>query len=308
MTHRAKHEKGQATVLTLVFLVILLGMAALVLDVGAWFREKRAAQSTADAAALAGAQALPYDTGNATALAAQYANKNGGGLAGNDITISNGVGANDTITVHVRTSADGVFTKLFGVDQVNVGARATARANLMSQAKYVAPIGVNLKHPKLKGTSTCPCFGNSNSTTLPLGKTGAPGAFDLINIDGSRGGTGAGTLADWVLKGLNADMPLGDYYSDTGGKWNSSQVSSALDQRLGTELLFPVYDTLTGTGANAQYHVVAWVGYHLTSHEEHGNGGTITGWFTEVVWEGLDATTSDGSLPDLGARVVKLID
>ena len=56
---RIRSTQGQATVLTVVFLVVLLGMAALVLDVGSWYRAKRAAQSTADAAALAGAQALP---------------------------------------------------------------------------------------------------------------------------------------------------------------------------------------------------------------------------------------------------------
>jgi len=282
-------------------------MCALVLDVGSWYRAKRAAQSTADAAALAGAQVLPYDTGGAKTLAVQYAGKNGGGLAGGDVTISNGVGANDTINVHVRGNANGIFTKLFGINRVNVGATASARSNLMSQAKYVAPIGVNLKHPKLKGTSSCPCFGSQNTTTLPLGKTGAPGAFDLINVDGSRGGTGPSTLSDWVLHGLNSYMPLGNYYSDTGAKWNSSQISSALDQRMGTELLFPVYDTLTGNGANAVYHVVGWVGFHLTAHEEHGNTGSLTGWFTDVVWDGIDATSSNGSIPDLGARVVKLV-
>ena len=56
---RTRSDKGQATVLTLVFLVVLLGMAALVLDVGSWYRADRAVQSTADAAALAGAQKLP---------------------------------------------------------------------------------------------------------------------------------------------------------------------------------------------------------------------------------------------------------
>jgi Flp pilus assembly protein TadG len=306
MGSRARDTHGQATVLTVVFLTVLLGMCALVLDVGSWYRAKRAAQSTADAASLAGAQSLPYDTGNATTLALQYANKNGGGVGNGDIVISQGNGPNDTIKVKVNGNANGVFTKLFGIDHVNVGATAVARASLMSSAKYVAPIGVNLKHPKLKGTSTCPCFGQANSTTLPLGKTGAPGAFDLINVDGSRGGTGPGTLASWILGGLNSYMPLGNYYSDTGAKWNSSQISSALNQRLGTELLFPVYDTLTGTGANAQYHVVGWVGFHLTGHEEHGNTGTITGWFTDVVWDGIDATSNNGA-QDLGARVVKLV-
>ena len=31
--------------------------------------------------------------------------------------------------------------------------------------------------------------------------------------------------------------------------------------------MFPVYDTLTGTGVNALYHVIAWVGFRVDSFE-----------------------------------------
>jgi Flp pilus assembly protein TadG len=304
---RIRKDSGQATVVTLIFLVVLLGMAALVLDIGSWYRADRATQSTADAAALAGAQALPYNPANASSLALQYANKNGGGLSSSDIQITNGVGTNDTIQVHVRKTANGVFTKLFGVNTVNVGSTAKARASLMQSAQYVAPIGVNIKHPKLKGTSGCPCFGPGNLTTLPLGKTGAPGSFDLLNIDGSKGGTGGQTLADWITHGYSGYLPIGSYLSDTGAKWNDSLVQNALEARMHTTLLFPVYDILTGSGANATYHVVGWVGFYLTGHSASGSTGSITGYFTQVVWDGIESTSSDGSNPDLGARVVKLI-
>ena len=306
---KIRNDRGQATVITVVFLVVLLGMAALVLDIGSWYRADRATQSTADAAALAGAQALPYDTNSGRSLALQYANKNGGGVTSGDVTItSSPYAANDTITVHVHRTASGVFTKLFGVNSVGVGSKATARASLMQSAQYVAPIGVNVKHPKLKGTATCPCFGPTNQTTLPLGKTGAPGSFDLLNIDGSKGGTGGQTLANWILYGYSGYLPIGSYLSDTGAKWNDSLVQNALDRRLGTELLFPVYDTLSGQGSNAVYHVIGWVGFHITGHTANGSSGSITGWFTQVRWDGIESTKTDGSNPDLGARTVKLID
>jgi len=284
---RNRRESGQATVVTLIFLVVLLGMAALVLDIGSWYRADRATQSTADAAALAGAQVLPYDPANASSLALQYANKNGGGLSSSEIHITKSLGDNDTIQVHVSKGANGVFTKLFGVNTVTVGSKATARATLMQSAQYVAPIGVNLKHQKLKGTSSCPCFGAGNMTTIPLGKNGAPGSFDLLNIDGSKGGTGGQTLAQWILQGYSR---------------------YALEQRMHTTLLFPVYDILSGTGANATYHVVGWVGFYLTDHTANGSSGSISGYFTQVVWDGIESKASDGSNPDLGARVVKLVD
>src|SRR4029078_3409294 len=147
---------------------------------------------------------------------------------------------NDTVKVNVSRPATGIFTKLFGVRTVTVGAPVSARASLMDQAKYVAPIGVNILTPKLKGTSTCPCFGSTNLTTLPLGKTAAPGAFELLNIDSSHGGTRPSILANWILKGYDGYLSLGDYFSDAGAKRNSSEVQKALQSRLGTALLLPV--------------------------------------------------------------------
>ena len=72
-----KNERGQAIVLMVLALVVLLGMAALVLDVGNWFHTKRRLQATSDAAALAGAQKLPEDPSGAAALAMSYANQKG---------------------------------------------------------------------------------------------------------------------------------------------------------------------------------------------------------------------------------------
>ena len=58
-----------------------------------------------------------------------------------------------------------------------------------------------------------PCF--EQQTQLELDKVG-PGAFRIINIDGSHKGTSRGTLADWIVRGYEGHMPLGWYYSDPG--------------------------------------------------------------------------------------------
>ena len=99
---KVKNERGQAIVLTVLALVVLLGMAALVLDVGAWFHQKRHLQATADAAALAGAQLLPSNPGGAQTQAVSYGGKNGGGVAGADVTVTSSRTANDTISVKAK--------------------------------------------------------------------------------------------------------------------------------------------------------------------------------------------------------------
>ena len=296
-------NRGQTTVLTLVFMAVLLGMSALVLDMGSWYRSDRALQQTADAAALAGAQALPLSTGDATSLAIQYANKNGGGLASGGIAFSGSVMANDTIKVNMTKEAPGFFSKMFGVKSVTVGAHAAARAGTFNSAQFAAPIGVDLRHPMLSG-SGCPCF--DTPTTLDLEKVG-PGAFRILNIDGSKGGTGQDILGDWIMSGLDAYMPLDWYNSDSGAKFNASEVKDALTSRIGTELLFPVYRGIQSQGSNLQYEVIGWVGFHLTGFKGSGNNGQLDGWFTRVIWQGIQGQTGSGS-PNFGALSVQLID
>jgi hypothetical protein len=302
---RLRSENGQAILVTVLFMGVLLGAVALTLDVGVWYREHRQAQAAADAAALAGAQALPVDTSEALNLAHLYADKNGGGVVPGGITFRTGYMDHDTVVVDVRRTAPGFFSKLFSIDSVTVHAAAAARAGVPMQAKWVAPIVVNKLHPMLSGAG-CPCF--HAPTTLPLGKTGAPGAFGLVNLDrGTNGAVGASTLADWIEHGYDAYLPLGGYHSDPGAKFNSSLVRAALETRLNTDLLFPVYDTLTGGGSNATYNVIGWVAFHLEAFDPgHGNSQTLTGYFTRVIWEGIQSTTNQ-NLPDFGAYSISLV-
>lgn len=298
----AKDSRGQAAVLTVVFMTVLLGASALAIDVGTWFKARRVLQAQADAAALAGAQALPDSTPDASALALQYAAQNGGSLQDSGITFSSGYTPNDTISVQMKAPAPGFFSKLFGLNSVTVEAHAAARTDTFNQARFVSPIGVDYSHPDLSGPH-CPCFGDP--TTLTLDKVG-PGGFKLLNIDGSTGGTNPHTLGDWMDHGLDAWMPLGDYYSDPGAKFNSPGVDQGLDDNIGKELLFPVYDRVDSQGSNLYYHVIGWVGFYLTGYTVQGSHGTLDGHFTEVIWKGIQGSTGNNSI-DLGARAVQLV-
>jgi len=302
MRARLRNEDGQAMLLTVLFLGVLIGAVALTLDVGSWYREQRQAQATADAAALAGAQALPTDPSQAMTLAQQYGNANGGGIAPGAITFRNDYEPNDTVIVSVKRTAPGFFARLFSIASVDVRASAAARAGVPEQVKGVAPIVVNKLHPLLSGPG-CPCF--HQETTLPLGKDGAPGAFGLVNLD-PNASNGVPHLADWIQNGFDGYLPLGDYNSDPGAKFNSNPVQDALSARLGTELLFPVYDTLTGGGSNAVYDVIGWVAFHLDSFDARGDTGTLSGYFTRVIWDGIQSATNK-HLPDFGVYSVSLV-
>jgi hypothetical protein len=311
---RLRNEHGQSMVMTLVFLTVLMGMSALVLDVGAWYRAHRAAQSTADASSLAAAQGLT-DTSAATVLANSYGSKNGGGVS--NIKFSTKWMPNDTVEVKVTRSAPGIFAKLFGFGSVNVSGHATARAFNVAAPRHVAPIVVHYKHPLLHCTRnanpTCnPEFGISTTLNLedlhePGGGDGS-GAFGLINLNklDDNGNIGAGTLADWLTNGFDDEMPLGHYHSAPSANFNNSQFLAALDSVLNTEVLFPVYRKLTGPGSNAQYDIIGWIGFIPRSYSTNGSKGTLTGEFTRYIAQGLPVENGGGP-PDTGVHEIELV-
>lgn len=300
---RLRRQDGQALVLGVFLLASMLGCAALVLDVGSWFRDKRQLQSTADAAALAGAQALPQDPASAISLALQYAGTNGGGVSASGISISSDLSTNDTISVHANNSAPGFFSRVFQINSVNVDASAVARSALPSQALAVAPMVVYYKHPLLAG-SGCPCF--HAETNLPYSSMGAPGAFGMLNLDQGGNNPGSSSEASWITNGFNKYLGLGNYNSDPGAKFSSNTIQTALNDRIGTVLLFPVFKKLTGGGSGAVYDIIGWVGFHLDGFTVQGNNATLTGYFTRYIAEGIQASQGSNE-PDFGVRTIQLI-
>lgn len=302
-----RHESGQAFVVTVVALVALLGMTALVLDVGAWFRSQRKLQATADAAALAGAQALPTNASTASQLAVQYGTTNGGGVAAADVSITSTNSADDTIQVDAKKQDPSFFSKVFGISVVDIAASAKAIVGTPAQAMYVAPMVVYCDHPLIKN-----CNGNhtptfNQATSLDYSKMGAPGAFGMLDLSNSQGNVGSSTLASWITQGYTQYLPLGNYDSDPGAKFSSANVSGALNGRIGSVLLFPVFDTLNSQGSNAQYHVIGWIGFYLTSVTNlSGNTATLGGHFTSYIAQGLLPPNGSGST-DFGVTSIQLI-
>ena len=311
------NQRGQSLVLSLLFLTVLVGMAAMVVDVGSWYRADRKLQANADAAALAGAQELPANTAAAEASALEYAETNDGGLEAKGVKFRTTVLPNDTIEVNADRPAPGFFAQLFGRGSVDVRAKAAARTGVLGSAIGAAPIAVDWQHEMLHCTPPESCWGRYEDgtfvpgtlTTIDFFKTG-PGAFRLVNVDSSVGGTGLQDIADWIRTGYLDEADVEQwYYSDPGIKPNSSHIKDALDFRLADEpdLLFPVYNAVEAQGAGFKYYVIGFAVFHVTSWEIHGSQDSrINGYFMDMVWTGVPA--SSGGAPSFGARAVALIE
>ncbi|MEA2016600.1 MAG: pilus assembly protein TadG-related protein [Actinomycetota bacterium] len=144
------NQNGQVAVIIVILIVVILGMTALVIDLGSLYQKRGFYQTVADAAALAGAQELPESVQLAVYEAVEYAEKNNVDIAYNcrdytaeGIEVSSTYAQNDTITVALSNrEAPLYFARIFGMDTVSLSAEATAVAGSPVQLYGVVPWAV----------------------------------------------------------------------------------------------------------------------------------------------------------------------
>ena len=132
---RVHSEDGQALIIVVLFLIVMLGFCALCLDVGHAYLAQRRLQSSVDAAALAGAQELP-DVAGATTWANTYGsggNNDPTGLDSVTMSVSTrciasipGCSPANAVVVKETGVVKTSFAKLLGVSSFTIHASATA--------------------------------------------------------------------------------------------------------------------------------------------------------------------------------------
>ena len=122
-----RDERGQVLVLVTVLLMFMLTMAGMVMDIGMALENRRQLQNAVDAAALAGAQALP-DTAAAATQAQLYFDLNAPTMGTPSLTIEFPVGHPEQIQVSGSSEYRYIFLSLFGRESTTVSASALAGA------------------------------------------------------------------------------------------------------------------------------------------------------------------------------------
>jgi Flp pilus assembly protein TadG len=117
-------ESGVVVVLVAGMMVMVLGMGALAIDLGSFYKAQRQAQAAADAGALAASQDLPNSTGTATTDGRKYAIANYPSANATVVTPYNGSPSQVKVTVNARSPA--ILGGLFGVTSANISATAVA--------------------------------------------------------------------------------------------------------------------------------------------------------------------------------------
>lgn len=124
-----KNENGQSMVLVVLLMVVIMGFAALVVDLGMVSYTKTRLQNAADAAALAGARDLP-DATTAESTAIIYAGKNGvhNGVQKTVVTVTYpDNGDANKIKVECTKTVSYTFARVLGFTEKDVSASAVAQ-------------------------------------------------------------------------------------------------------------------------------------------------------------------------------------
>lgn len=271
----ARHdEKGAVVVLMAAFTVVIVGMAALVVDVGAIHDEKRQLQNGADSAALdlaqymgtncpAGAPACPPAT--LIARAQELADKNSRDGAA-VVTVTPDY-PNKTVMVGTSTKAAGGSTILpyqfgraaSGVKGGTFSAEAAASWAGLKQASVVrltisrceylsatAPDGTVFEKPTtiLFHKDSADCTGGPSGANLP----GGFGWLDDETDDNRH---------DCII----TPVATTTWVSDTG---NNNPSACQMTNFLNKDVLIVVFDAVSGSGRNGRYHLYGFAQFHIT--------------------------------------------
>jgi hypothetical protein len=128
-----KMELGQVIPLIVLMMLVIIAMVGLILDGGSIMSNRRTAQASADAGAMAGAKELCYPTGlEPLVVAEKYAYLNGAENA-------NAVLENGRIRVITTVINDSFFAKIFDQNTLSASAEAIAGC-IPPSGQYVLPL------------------------------------------------------------------------------------------------------------------------------------------------------------------------
>ena len=282
---RVRSESGQVVPLALVAMLgILLGICALVIDVGAWYESSRKLQSVADAAALAAVQDLPASPSTAVADAQSYANANGRPLTATPV-ISSTFGSNDTVSISTSAQAPLFFARAIGITSATVHARATASVAGVStvQGQGYDENGTGRPIPLVVSASAIPpasSFGQEVTLSWGAHEQLGSGEFGLIDLSQGNSNGSPKVIADWIDNGYPGTLGTGSYPAINGNKMQSAPIDNAMSSLASrhTPILLPVYTV----DSNGSYSIAGWAGFIPDSWNKGSGQSTLTGKFTHL--------------------------
>ncbi len=306
-------ERGAVSVTVALLSVVLIGFAAISVDVAALWAERQKLQTAADAAVLAVAQDCAGGAcGDAAATARTLTVANAGSEAQAAIVGTAPTPATGSVTVDTTSIRDHWFAPVLGIDESTVTARATASWGAPSGGTAVLPLAFSWCEFQAQtggglpsGTTERTIFFTKSSGTSCTGPSGnmVPGGFGWLTVNAAS---------------CQTRSSIGQVlWSEPGEAVPSGCSTSDFEEVQDQTVLLPIYDQSGDTGSNAWYRLYGYAafritGYHFVGQYSWSAAGTckgsvrcIQGYFTQFV-ELDDALAYGVGAPRMGATIVGL--
>jgi Flp pilus assembly protein TadG len=324
---RLDREEGAVAVIVAILLFVLVGIGALVVDVGNLYWERRQLQNAADAGALAAAQALVTGEAEANALqtARQFADANnsrGAFVADGDpgfVTTASSVTVTaETGDIGGEGTLSSFLAGVLGVDNYATNASATASWGGLSSANTVPLTFSQCEWNFMTDgdvanlpTAERTVYFHSSQTAASINTCGGPanqdhpGGFGWLAPEGGQ---------------CQAYIENGQVDTDVGNNVPSACSAAYLQSLIGQTVLMPIFSSVTTPqGQNAVFQIMGFAALEVTGFRFSGNpaynrpagnppcGGDdrcIRGRF--VSYYDLGQQPDEGATVDLGAYFVGL--
>jgi hypothetical protein len=287
----------------MVAMVVMLGVAALAIDVGSWYQKRHEAQVVADAAALAAANCLANpgvgsgtdvcssstDVASAQRVAVDYAASNG-------LTINSGNAVvnttNGTVKVTATNTSPTFFAKLFGIGSASESASATASYTTATSGGCANP-GVN-----------CYAIFTKDSSPSSVGLSLTGGGFHInggihsnCNLSLGGGGSQFGPTTYGSASGCSAGSGGGGSSFTSGPTAEAATNTWPIDY----STYFPACSGAACTGPNGtpSFCTASAPNYNFTTGSQFGTGGIFCAYGTGTpgtpsTWNGAISFNNGG--------------
>lgn len=302
-------ERGVASAVFVLFLSAALGLAALVVDVGNAWQERRQLVTATDAAALAAVQDYVRDDPGCTLSApGSVAANNDEATMTSCVHVPPTAGAPGRVTVEAEATVDFFFAGVFGMNSKTVGSSTTASYDTASAVTGgLRPFGLCLDALEALEDPGDIVFGKEyrifygkDDQPDSCGGEDVPGNWGILDFDG--GANQQSDIKAWTLGGYPGTVTIGDdIEGDTGAYSNS--LNGELNFLMTVESFgLPVFDVATGNGANAEFHIVNFAAARLEGFKT--TGPQADRYFDLVFLDEVVQGTGGGPDDGFGAYVI----
>jgi len=277
VTSRDPHgrDRGAVAAIVCVIMVVAIGGAAFAVDSGNLWQTRRNLNTVSDAAALGAAQEFAFDRDGCATVDDELATANNPDAVVTECT-DHPDGDAGYVTVSVQETVEFAFAKIFGMETSDVTSTTHVRYGYATAAQGLRPMGLCIEaNPQFSAWLNLPDGPTADSAVIrvfynkdhPDACGGeAPGNWGLLDFNG--GSNSNAELKDWVANGYTGWVNVGEQVEgDPGAFGNSLDI----DQLEGQTFTIPVFDEVSGTGANTQFHIISFVTVELVDVNDTGS-------------------------------------